>query len=142
MWYFAYGSNLSAAQMTARTGWTGAARRACLHGYGVAFNMSDGGQAFANIVRPGAGVRGVLYWLEPSELARLDAFEYGYDRVVVEVECEDGARLEAVAYVARPDRTARTFRPAAEYVQRILSGAREHGLPEEYIRLVEAAASN
>ncbi|HEX4610446.1 MAG TPA: gamma-glutamylcyclotransferase family protein [Urbifossiella sp.] len=142
MWYFAYGSNLGTAQMTARTGWAGGDRpgRALLRGYRLAFDMSGGGQAFANIVRPGDGVLGVLYRLDPSEMAALDRFEEGYDRVVVVVTREDGTDLEAVAYAARPDRITVTERPTAEYVRRIILGSREHGLPEEYIRSVEAAA--
>ena len=66
VWYFAYGSNLCTAQMAARTGvtYTGAnrPRRVRLPGYRLVFNMGDGsGQAFANIMRSGDGVLGVLY---------------------------------------------------------------------------------
>jgi gamma-glutamylcyclotransferase len=142
MWYFAYGSNLDTAQMIARTGWAGRdrPRRALLRGYRLVFDMSGGGQAFANIVRPGCGVQGVMYWLDLPQLDALDRHEEGYDRIVVGVETEVGPRLEAMAYVARPDRITTTERPAAEYVRRIVLGAQEHGLPAEYIRSIEAAA--
>src|SRR4051812_31122785 len=112
MWYFAYGSNLSTAQMTARTGWPGTERplRARLPGYRVAFDAGGDGQAFANVVRPGDGVLGVLYRLDPRALALLDGYEEGYERVRVEVVGEEGKRFDAVAYVARPGRTTTTDR--------------------------------
>ena len=143
MWYFAYGSNLNTAQMTARTGWPGTERpmRARLPGYRLAFDAGGGGRAFANVVRPGDGVLGVLYRLDARALAALDGFEEGYERVRVEVAGEDGTRLDAAAYVARPGRTTTADRPTPEYLGRVVSGAREHGLPEEYIRSVEAAAA-
>jgi cation transport regulator ChaC len=143
MWYFAYGSNLWAAQMTARTGVsdTDRPRRVRLPGYRLAFDMSDGrGQAFANIARPGDRVLGVLYWCDWRALDSLDGSEVGYRRVRVEVRDESDTRLEAVAYAGRPWTVSAAGRPAAEYVRRIVLGAREHGLPEPYILAVEAAA--
>ena len=144
MWYFAYGSNLLAAQMSARTGltWSDAnrPRRAQLPGYRLAFNASGNGCTYANIVRPGNGVMGVLYWCTPEALALLDKYESGYDRVQIEVLDEAGARIEAVAYIARPENLTSDESPTAEYLGRIIRGAREHGLPEVDIRTMEAAA--
>jgi len=142
VWYFAYGSNLCTAQMAARTGvaHAGRARRARLPGHRLAFNMRDGGSTYANVVRPGDGVSGVLYWCGRRELAALDGFEVGYERVPVEVLDEAGVRLDAVAYVARPEFVTAGDHPATAYLRRIVRGAREHGLPEEYVRVIEAAA--
>ena len=142
MWYFAYGSNLCTAQMSARTGpgWTGA-RRARLPGYRLVFNMTDGsGSTYANIERPGEGVLGVLYWCTPEALEALDRYESGYDRTPVVVWDEVGGTFEAVAYIARPECRAGADPPSSEYVRRIVRGAREHGLPEHYIRSIQAAA--
>ncbi|HEX4607701.1 MAG TPA: gamma-glutamylcyclotransferase family protein [Urbifossiella sp.] len=145
MWYFAYGSNLCTAQMAVRTGlrWAGAdrPRRVYLPGYRLAFDMSDGGgRAFANIVRPGSGVLGVLYRCDPQALGSLDGFEVGYQRTRVEVRDEAGTAHEAIAYIARPGHTTVTDRPTTEYLRRIVLGARGHGLPEPYIRSIAAAS--
>jgi hypothetical protein len=131
--------------MAARTAWTLdkaiPPRRARLPGYRLAFNVGDGrGQAFANIVEPGDGVLGVLYWCSQREIEALDVFESCYDRRPVAVLDETDTRIEAVAYIARPGPLTTTDRPTAEYVHRIIRGAREHGLPEEYIRAVEVLA--
>jgi gamma-glutamylcyclotransferase (GGCT)/AIG2-like uncharacterized protein YtfP len=136
MWYFAYGSNLLTAQLTARTGHDGAgAKRAFLPGYRLVFNA---GGRFANIESPGRGVRGVIYPFDEKKLAEMDHFEEGYDREMVEVFDEAGERVRAFVYIAKPTHTA-IGRPAEEYLDRILRGAREHGLPEEYILTIASS---
>lgn len=152
-WYFAYGSNLWREQMLARTGSirTGdrQPRRARLPNYRVAFNMQGGdGQVYANIVpkaelaasESGSGVLGVIYWCGPAALEKLDVFENGYDRLEVRVIDANGDEQAAVAYLARPERVTAEGRPSAAYLQKIVTGAREQGLPEEYIRAIEARA--
>ncbi|MDB5313424.1 MAG: hypothetical protein JWO38_7626 [Gemmataceae bacterium] len=145
MWYFAYGSNLCTTQMAARTGVSRAgadrSRRAQLPGYRLAFNMGDGsGWTYANIVHPGDGVLGVLYRCSRQDLEALDGFEEGYERTRVDVLDETGAKVDAVVYIARPEQITAGQRPRAEYLQRVIRGAREHGLPEQYIHSIEAAA--
>ena len=142
-WYFAYGSNLCAEQMVRRTGPVGEGedgpRVARLPGYRLVFNM-DGkdGSVYANIVQPGDGVIGVLYHCSEAALARLDVYEEGYDRRQVQVTLDDGATREAMAYVARPERTADGRSPSDDYLEIILRGARRHGLPDAYVRGIEA----
>jgi gamma-glutamylcyclotransferase (GGCT)/AIG2-like uncharacterized protein YtfP len=144
-WYFAYGSNLWIDQMVARTGplLLGAdpPRIARLPGYRFAFNMrAANGQAYANIVRPGPYVLGVFYWCSPGALEKLDAFESGYRRVGIEVVGDTGETTEAVAYAADPENEMDGGNPSAEYVERILRGGRQHGLPEEYLCAIECCA--
>jgi cation transport regulator ChaC len=144
-WYFAYGSNLCVGQMLRRTGPIGEGEDspcvARLPGYRLFFNMQgDDGSVYANILQPGDGVIGVLYRCSVTALACLDAYEEGYDRRWVLVTLESGATREAMAYVARPECTSSGGRPSPEYLGRILRGARGHGLPEAYIRSIEAQA--
>jgi cation transport regulator ChaC len=141
-WYFAYGSNLWIDQMATRAGplhvGSEPPRIARLFGYRFAFNMrAANGQVFANIMHPGSYVVGVLYWCSPDALEKLDAFEIGYRRVGIEVVADTGETTESVAYVANPENVIDGGTPSVEYVERILLGGRQHGLPEEYLREIE-----
>ena len=143
--YFAYGSNLWIDQMAARLGPFRAdaepPRLARLPGYRVAFNMrGENGQVYANIVRPGDHVLGVIYSCDSQALEKLDEFETGYRRERVEVVDESGASVEVVTYMAEPENVMDGGKPSAEYVQRILRGGRQHGLPEAYLRMIETLA--
>jgi gamma-glutamylcyclotransferase len=131
--------------MTARTGpirqGADRPRVARLDNYRVVFNMHGGdGQVYANIMSPGDGVLGVVYCCTPETLRKLDAYEEGYERRHVEVVLENGDKLEAVTYFAKPAHVGDCSQPSADYLQRILAGARQHGLPEAYIRGLEARA--
>jgi gamma-glutamylcyclotransferase len=142
-WYFAYGSNLWIDQMAARTGPIGQGddrpRVAWLPDHRLVFNMQgDDGQVFANVERPGEGVFGVIYRCGPATLDQLDAYERGYERRRVLVTDEGRVTLEAVAYVAKADRVVNGEKPSAEYVARVIRGARQHCLPEAYVREIEA----
>jgi gamma-glutamylcyclotransferase (GGCT)/AIG2-like uncharacterized protein YtfP len=144
-WYFAYGSNLLSEQMIARTGpirnGDERPRIARLPNYRLAFNMlGEDGQIYANIVTPGDGVLGVIYRCGPETLDKLDGFEQGYERQDVTVIDDGGVKMRAVAYIARPENVTAEGWPNAAYLQRIVIGAREHGLPEEYIRALEVTA--
>jgi gamma-glutamylcyclotransferase (GGCT)/AIG2-like uncharacterized protein YtfP len=149
-WYFAYGSNLSTAQMIARAAWDDAdmerPRLARLPGYRLAFNMlADDGCRYANIVASGDGaagdgVLGVLYCCTEEMLARLDIFEEGYERRQVEVTDEAGRIFSSIVYIALPETTTSEGPPRIEYLSIILKGAREQGLPETYVRIINRLA--
>jgi gamma-glutamylcyclotransferase len=144
-WYFAYGSNLWIDQMTERTGpirkGADAPRVARLANHRVVFNMHGGdGHVFANIMSPGEGVLGVVYRCSPESLRQLDTYEQGYERGHVQVVLENGERLDAVTYFAKPAHVGNCSQPSAAYLQRILDGARQHGLPSAYIQGLEAMA--
>lgn len=145
VWYFAYGSNLLADQMIERTGAIGHAehppRIARLAGYRLVFQtLEECGPAFANIHCSDDEVHGVVYRCNPAQLNTLDVYESGYERLVISVSDPQGEVLEAVAYIVSPALPARFGRPSEEYLERIVSGARQHGLPEPYIGSVVAIA--
>jgi cation transport regulator ChaC len=142
-WYFAYGSNLCTARMAKRTGEIRRALPARLPDYRLAFNKraSEGG-VFANIVpAKGQCVWGVIYLCGPEAIANLDRHEGvsggHYEHRDVEVATEDGRRIRALAYLAGADFVVEGGCPSAEYLERILAGARERGLPQQYIERIE-----
>jgi gamma-glutamylcyclotransferase len=144
-WYFAYGSNLWIEQMTERTGPIGqgahAPRIARLDSFRLVFNMhGNDRQVFANIMSPGEGVLGVVYRCSSEALRKLDAYEEGYERGYIEVVLENGEKLNAVTYFAKTTHVGDCSQPSAAYLQRILKGARQHGLSDAYIRGLEAMA--
>jgi gamma-glutamylcyclotransferase len=146
-WYFAYGSNLHRAQLIERCGQLSASdeppRIVRLPNYRLVFNLDGGdGEVYANITTPGDGVLGVIYRCNAAALAKLDVYETGYDRHEVTVADEHGSLLSAIVYIAQPASVTAARRPPADYLQIILSGAREHGLPAEYIRQIEQLAED
>lgn len=144
-WYFAYGSNLLVDQLVERIGLTVDAadspRIARLTGYRLVFQYVDSDQAaYANIVRPGTEVWGVVYRCSEAELLSLDEFEHGYRRELFQVTVRTGETLVAAAYVMEQTRTGLRTKPAAAYLEKIIIGARRHGLPDRYIAEIEATA--
>lgn len=145
-WYFAYGSNLWARQMQMRTGAVEHAlhppRMARLENYHLVFEHLEGsGPAYANILPGGQGVWGVVYRCNEADLERLDRYERGYDRQQVVVIDQAGEVVSTLVYVMRPHPATRAGLPNAEYLQRIVQGAQQHGLPAEYIEGIVARAS-
>lgn len=143
VWYFAYGSNMSRAKMRCvlkREPPSG--QKARLEGYALAFNKLSTTWGYAANIGPEAGgvVWGVLYPCTARDLAELDNCEKGYHRSRVPI-CQDGGKVvEALTYEADCPAPHPTGVPKPCYTQMLLDGAREHGLPEEYIKGIEAAA--
>jgi cation transport regulator ChaC len=124
--------------MIARTGDHGHAEQGArvvhLANHRLLFQQLDpAGPAFANIQTPGEGVLGVVYRCKPADLERLDHYEAGYQRKLLTVTDRHGKVLVAVAYVMRPAENAINGQPQPDYLERIVTGARQHGLPDEYI---------
>jgi gamma-glutamylcyclotransferase (GGCT)/AIG2-like uncharacterized protein YtfP len=122
--YFAYGSNLSEAQMIARCPDARPAGRAALRGYRLAFAgySSLWGGAVATLAPdPKGRVRGVLYDLTPADLEALDRWEghpHYYRRVRTTVT--DGRRRErrVYLYVMTPEHAL--GEPAMAYLTALL----------------------
>jgi gamma-glutamylcyclotransferase (GGCT)/AIG2-like uncharacterized protein YtfP len=91
------------------------------------------------LAAPGASVWGALYALDQAQLAAIDEKEgngWAYERRAVRVIAGEG-ELEAFAYaVIAPD--AEHVQPSREYLQALLDGARERGLPEDYVAALAA----
>lgn len=156
MLYFAYGSNLDPQQMRARCPGEKIVGLAALRDHRLAFplysNRWGGGVASVQPAHADA-VWGVLYELTESDLRELDEYEgfrapgdqhnvYDREQITVElVRPDDGSiprRVRAAAYVARPSNPSP---PSRRYLDAILTGARHHRLPEEYVAKLSAIAA-
>jgi gamma-glutamylcyclotransferase (GGCT)/AIG2-like uncharacterized protein YtfP len=135
--YFAYGSNMDAARMESRVPEARDLGRAVLRGYRFACNkIGRDGTAKANLVpAPGELVWGVVWELDDAGLRALDRFEGGYWREEVSAELSDGTTLACVVY--RSDLVADDLLPSPDYVAHVVRGARSHGLPAAWRRLLE-----
>jgi gamma-glutamylcyclotransferase (GGCT)/AIG2-like uncharacterized protein YtfP len=136
--YFAYGSNLSLRQMRARCPGSRTAGLGWLPDHRLEFVQPHegwGGGVAGVVPEPGARVHGVLYDLDATDLAALDGFEPvetgGYRRERVIVLRGDGAAEAAWTYLGEVLHGA-PFAPSDRYLDTILAGAAEHGLPLEY----------
>jgi len=142
--YFAYGSNLDLKRIKQRMGKIPPFQRARLPGYRLAFNKrASGGGVYANIVREAREeVWGVIYQCTHQEIEVLDRYEGvaggHYRQVCVDVELENSEVVGAITYVAGDAFVCPEGRPSQEYLRHIVDGARKHGLPEQYVKSIEA----
>ena len=139
---FAYGSNLDSRRMRGRTPSARAVGVATLQGHDLRFHKRGlhCGTGKADAFPTGEDahcVHGVIYEIARDELPDLDRAEslgISYDRVerVVRLETEGGSvEVTAWVYVAREDQIDSGLRPLEWYLEHVLRGAREHGLPSD-----------
>ena len=140
--YFAYGSNLAEAEMEE---WCPEHRflgPAQVDGYRLELRRRSirwGAGALDLVSTPGATVWGALYELPGISLERLDAKEgagLAYARVEVEPVLA-GERRRAVTYEVI-EKEPQQVPCSPDYAQLVLAGARERGLPDEWLRELEA----
>ncbi len=142
--YFAYGSNMSRAQVRQRAGEPAEEKIARLENYELNFDkVARGGSGTANLVAAeGQVVYGVLYRLSEQQLKALDRFEgvpEHYRRSEMNVVDEQGNKIAAQVYLARKLRKG--LKPDRSYLQRIIEGAEEHGLPADYVEKLKKVTS-
>lgn len=144
LWYFAYGSNMSRdifverrkIQPSASTwGW--------LEGWRLSFDLpiGPGERGVANVVpEDGGRTCGVLHQITLAEAEHLDHTEGVhnglYERIEVDIATRDGETVRAFFYHSKFSTTGR--KPSPRYIGLLLDGAREHGLPAEYVDYLEA----
>jgi hypothetical protein len=136
--YFAYGSNLSYRRLAERIPGPESLGAARLADYRLVFNkLSTDGSGKANLVPcPGEEAWGVLWRISQRAWPVLDGFEPGYTRTPCSVR--DGAdRAHAASVYLRPGEGPEEA-PYDWYLEFLLEGARENGLPAEYVRRLSA----
>jgi hypothetical protein len=144
IWYFAYGSNMSRAIFCERRGMCPTSSRwGWLGDHRLVFDLAigPGERGVANLVsEPGARTCGVLHLLTLKEAERLDWTEGVhagfYHRIPVEVHAEGNERVPAFTYRSTRGTTGR--KPSPRYMGLLLTGAREHSLPDEWLLFLEA----
>ena len=137
--YFAYGSNMLLKRLQERCK---SVRMHCLAsapGYELAFiKKSRDGSGKATILETkaeDARVHGVVFHLSADELAALDKFEgrgAGYDRRD-DFRVEIGPNAEPMivsTYIGTPDHLDRKLQAYDWYLNLVIAGAEENGLPE------------
>lgn len=140
--YFAYGSNMSSSRLRHRVPSARAIGRGALAGYRLAWHKrGSDGSGKCDIVAGHSDdvVYGVLYRLSPEHKPRLDraeglGYSYAECRVEPRLMDEEGS-ISAITYYAL--KTDPTYIPFSWYRDHVLIGAREHGLPDHYVALIE-----
>lgn len=142
--YFAYGSNMSSERLRQRTPSAKPFGRARLRAHRLRWHKRgrDGsGKCDAAFTgRREDAVWGVLYAIDSAEKRLLDAAEglgVGYGEKDVQVVAADGAVVVARTYEAKPAMRDGALLPLPAYKRRVLAGAREHGLPKDYVAALE-----
>lgn len=141
--YFAYGSNMSLRRIERRA--------PCVRLMG-SFRLQAHSLRFHKIGTDGSGkcdafatgnerdlVIGRLFEISLEGILSLDQAEglgIGYERKLVRVVGSSGAVVEALTYTAIP--IDPELAPYDWYKHHVLVGAREAGLPGEYLRVIEA----
>ena len=151
VWYFAYGSNMSSATLRGRREVSCVrALPARVPGWRLVLDkppLIPLNRAFANIVAdPATEVLGVIYEVSLDDLDHIELTEGvrigNYDRV--EVTAWPLSRADAAPLAAFSLTSAKrdaSLRPSRSYMDLLIAGAIEHGLPDPYIehlRLVPA----
>ncbi len=145
VWYFAFGANMHDSAFRQRRrmepiDW----RPGRVRGYRLRFNLEGrprGKAAPANLAAdPDAEVWGVLYRITRADLVRLDSTEgipgRRYRHLWVEAEGLGGYPLSAVTYIA--EGKEKDGQPSLRYITLLREGARAHGLPDHYLRFLDA----
>jgi cation transport regulator ChaC len=142
VWYFAYGANMDRPTLVERRRIEPQEEQVgMLQGFALCFDQPGLPliePVFANLRREeGASVHGVLYRLSTAQLKQLDQLEGGgaYLHLEVDVQAADGRDIQAKTYLARSTVDGRY--PSRRYMDLLLRGARDRGLPEAWISRLE-----
>jgi hypothetical protein len=141
--YFAYGSNMLTERLQARCKSATVRCVASADEYRFAFSKKSRDGSGKATIRPDAASRvyGVVFNLNETELPVLDKYEgAGYDRIEKFQIYADGLdrALDVVTYVASPGATDPDLKPYDWYLKLVIAGARQHGLPSQYVSEIEA----
>lgn len=109
-----------------------------LEGYRLAFCGMQAGNGVATIFpEEGSRVEGVLWEITPECERSLDRYE-GYPRLYgkqkVRVRDKAGRQMDVMAYVMNGPYKENLASPSRLYLDGILEGCRENGIPQEPVR--------
>lgn len=116
---------------------------AALRGHALMFHKrASDGSAKCNVIHSeeaGSTVHGVVFAISEHEIAALHRAEgvgRGYNTTQVRVD-SPAETLTAFSYAADPDHVEPALLPYTWYKALVLAGARQHRLPEVYVREIE-----
>lgn len=141
--YFAYGSNMLARQMLQRCPSARPSGIGELTGFRLTFNRKgsyrEGAVASVEVGRRDQDrVLGAVWRISRGDLERLDAIEDpdAYVRLSVPIRLDDHRVVYSWMYVSFPD--GRGVEPDDDYLRVMIEGARELGLPLDYLETLRA----
>ncbi len=144
MLYFSYGSNMSSKRLVERVPSARSITAAQLHGHVLkCHKRSKDGSAKCDAFSTENSsdlVWGVIFDIDESQKGKLDSCEGlggGYDRKTVTVTTVDGQQIDTFTYYATKDALDDSLFSYSWYKMHVLTGAREHGLPEDYVTWLE-----
>jgi len=155
--YFAYGSNLWTKRIHENNRTARMVAVGKLEGHRLDFGhwTQRWRGASANILaEEGSHVYGVLWELNQCDQASLDKQEGVLDNIYQRVELivetvSEGKKVNCMAYRIRDETRQKSIAahgekliPSLRYKNVIIQGAKEHGLPEEYVKFLEAIPDN
>ena len=140
--YLAYGSNLLPARLQARIGAVDTLATVPLQGWAIDFSKrgADGsGKCTLNPVASGRAY-GVIYAIPAETVPTLDRIEgVGHGYATAWLDLPDYARC--YVYLAEDHYQDSRLQPFDWYKALVLSGARHHGFPGDYIEALEAVSA-
>jgi gamma-glutamylcyclotransferase (GGCT)/AIG2-like uncharacterized protein YtfP len=141
--YFAYGSNMSSKRLRARLPSASLAGVGALRGHRLVFHKvsnHDGSGKCGIVESTRDHVLGVLYEIDADEKPVLDRIEgAGYVEKRIEIGLPSGNSRHAFTYYAT--HIDPRLKPYTWYLRHVLEGAREAGLPRDYIAALEQTAA-
>ena len=145
--YFSYGSNMSIQRLRTRTPsaqkvGVGRLKCHCLRFHKLSRVDGSAKCDVKETGRPDDIIYGVVFLIDIAEKPVLDQKEglgFGYEQKQVWIEMREGAPVQAFTYFATLIDAG--LKPFGWYKTHVLIGAREHDLPAEYIRQIEAIPS-
>ncbi|QAT16669.1 gamma-glutamylcyclotransferase [Candidatus Velamenicoccus archaeovorus] len=140
MLYFAYGSNMNKKQMKERCPSSKFIKRAYVEGYEFVYDGYSQSRkgAVANIIKSeNEKVWGCLFEINEDNLSALDCYEgyfsRVYDKKTIMVKDDEGKSHSVIVYF----RTGKEVGvPHEDYQCDVIQGAKDCGLPEDYIKNV------
>ncbi len=137
MWLFVYGTLMDPEKAKRIFKRLPKAKIAFLPNYELVLNKEGMGKGNPNVREGGKGVWGVIYEVDERDLRKLDLISPKYYRKLVKV-IVNGKEEEAWIYIAKPEFTNDSLKPDRSCIERMIRGAKHHGLPDEYIKWLES----
>jgi gamma-glutamylcyclotransferase len=156
MYYFAYGSNMSKKRLHTRVDSDRYVCIATLSGHRLQFHkQSNDGSAKCDAFETDNDadvVIGVVFEFDECDSENLDSCEghmknctkdrpSHYAKKIVGIIDEKGNSIEAVTYCAEKEFICGGLKPYCWYMEHVLRGAKEFGLPDWYVQKIEKIES-
>jgi gamma-glutamylcyclotransferase (GGCT)/AIG2-like uncharacterized protein YtfP len=143
MLYFAYGSNMYTKRLQSRVPSARVVTPVSLPDYKLFFHKrgTDGSGKGDIKKRDDSVVYGIIYEIKAEEKVVLDRIEgSGYEDVTIQIPIENQS-IEVFSYLAKENHIDQSLHPYSWYKQLVLAGAKEHSLPQEYVKEIQEVKS-